>query len=156
MPGGGNQEPEGPDIKSAKIVESKEESTGIKPAGKWLKIKGIIACATGILVIGMYLFYFFYLESTGTKLSELYFIASGVGISVFTGLLFTFFRNIYRRTVLLFTSVFYALLEIIYIWNWIINGKPYVLFKVALIIGLFTGIIYFIYDTITNDPRKHN
>lgn len=58
----------------------------------WLKIKGIIGATVGALAVASYIVYYiaFY---NGVKLNELYFIPTGGGIAVFTGLLFTFFKK---------------------------------------------------------------
>jgi len=140
-----NEEPEGPNLPPGNGLKSGTINTS------YLKVKGIIAAVTAVVVIGCYLFYYCHLRETGVKLNELYFIASGIGIAVFTGLLFTFFSNTYVKTSLLFASTFYTVLELIYIVKWVFMGQAYAYFKTALIIGLAIGIIYFVYDRI-NDP----
>lgn len=143
-----NEEPEGPNLPPNDGFKSAIINTS------YLKTKGIVAAIASVFVVGCYLFYYYHLRNTGIKLNELYFITSGVGIAVFTGLLFTFFTNIYVKTALLFTSTFYAVLEFIYIIKWVFMGQPYAYFKTALIIGLIIGIIYFIYDRINDVPGK--
>lgn len=124
-------------------------------AGKYFELKGIIGASTGIFIIILYLIYNYYYYYNEVKLNELYFISSGVGVSICMGLLFTFFQNIYIKTILLFTSVFYFMLILIYIVFWVILGEPYTHIKAALIIGLLIGIIYVIYDNTTN-KRTNN
>lgn len=119
-----------------------------------LTVKGWIGGFAAILSISSYLaYYIFYYK--GIKLDELYFIATGVSISIFTGLLFSMFRDKWVRTFLLFASVFYGILITIYILHWIITGIPYAYIKISLIIGLLIGVIYFIYDSfIANNNTK--
>ena len=148
-----NEEPEGPTLPPRKKdLLSREMKSSIKH----IELKGILASiASGVIMIS-YIVYYYYYYCADIKLNELYFISSGVGISIFTGLLFTFFQNIYIRTILLFTSVFYVVLEAIYIIKWIFFGNPYAYLKIALIFGLIIGIIYFVYDRIKNDFRDIN
>lgn len=143
-----NEEPEGPNLPPGDGLKSASIRT------TYLKTKGIVAAVAALFVVGCYLFYYYHLKTTGVKLNELYFIASGVGIAVFTGLLFTFFSNVYIRTILIFSSTFYTVLELIYIIKWAILGQAYAYFKHALIAGLIIGIIYFVYDRIVNDPGE--
>lgn len=121
-----------------------------------LKIKGLIAALAAALILVSYIVYYIRYYNDGVKLNEMYFISQGVGISVFTGLLFTFFKNVYTRTMLLFTSVFYGILELIYIIVWIHYGEPYAYLKQSLLVGLIIGIIYFIYDKFNNNPGNVN
>lgn len=123
-----------------------------------LKVKGIIAAFAAVLILVSYIVYSIRYYEDGVKLNEMYFISQGIGISVFTGLQFTLYRNIYVRTILLFTSVYYAILEAIYIIVWIYFGQPYSYIKHSLLIGLVIGIIYFLYDKFNNNPRNvdHN
>lgn len=156
-----NEEPEGPKLpphKSASIGDNENKATQfIKADGdKHTEIKGVIGVIAAAIILFSYLVYYFYYYNNGVKLNELYFISSGIGISIFTGLLFTFFENLYIRTILLFTSVFYLMLEMIYIIMWIVLGEPYAYLKTSLIIGLIIGIIYFIYDKLNNKPRTGN
>jgi hypothetical protein len=145
-----NEEPDGPNLppkkKSALISEVKTDTTT-----KSLETRGIIAAVVSAFMLVSYVFYYYYYYTNEVKLSELYFISTGVGVSVFTGLLFTFFKRTWVKTLLLFTSTFYAILELIYIIMWIILGKPYAYIKWSLIAGLAVGLIYFIYDSIKND-----
>ena len=153
-----NEEPEGPDlpIKKLKNLNTIIPEKLLKKEDKYIELKGIIgAVAAGLILLSYVIYYYFYYND-GIKLNELYFISSGVGISVFTGLLFTFCRNIYVRTILLFTSIFYAMLEVIYITVWIIFGHPYAYIKTSLIIGLIIGIVYFIYDKFNNKSSDSN
>lgn len=121
-----------------------------------LAIKGFVGGFAAILSIVSYLaYYIFYYK--GIKLDELYFIATGVSISIFTGLLFTMFRDKWVRTFLIFASVFYGILITIYILHWIITGIPYAYIKISLVLGLIIGVIYFIYDsfaTINNTDKN--
>lgn len=57
-------------------------------------------------------------------------------------------RNV--KTLLLYTSVYYSLLVIMYVGSWVILGKPYGYIKLSLIIGLFFGLIYWLYDYFAN------
>ncbi len=120
---------------------------------KNIEVKGIIAAIMAGLIILSYLVYYSYFYLYEIELSELYFIAGSSAISVFTGLLFTFFRNICVKTVLLFTSVFYGMMVLIYVTVWLIIGEPYTLIRASLIVGMIIGLIYVIYDTIANKPR---
>lgn len=150
-----NEEPEGPNL-PPKRTSSNDKSilslTAIKES-KYIELKGIIGAIAAAFIMISYVVYYFTYYETGEKLNELYFISSGIGISVFTGLLFTFFENIYVKTILLFTSVFYAILEMIYIVIWVIQGQPYAYIKLSLFAGLIIGICYFLYDKFTNKPR---
>jgi len=140
-----NDEAEGPNLPPQKNTLTKSV---IKEDVKCLRLKGILALiAVGLLVI-TYIIYNYYYYNLGIKLSELHFVSTGVGISIFTGLLFTFFQNVYVRTALLFTCVGYAILELIYIVEWILFGNPYAHLKLALLAGLIIGLIYFAYDRI--------
>lgn len=115
-----------------------------------LKIKGIIAGIAAILALTSYLvYYYFYYE--GIKLDELYFIATGLEISIFTGLLFTMFKNKWIRTFLLFASIFYFILISIYTIHWWMTGIPYAYIKISLTCGLIVGLIYFFYDCISSN-----
>lgn len=151
-----NEEPEGPNLppkRTANNDKSIISLTAVKES-KYIELKGIIGAVAATFIMISYIIYYFTFYETGVKLNELYFISSGVGISVFTGLLFTFFENICVKTVLLFTSVFYGLLELIYIIVWIIQGQPYAYIKQSLFGGLIIGICYFLYDKFTNKPRN--
>lgn len=122
--------------------------TLIKQTRNNLTIKGWIGGFAAILSISSYLaYYIFYYK--GIKLDELYFIATGISISIFTGLLFSMFMDKWVRTFLLFASVFYGILIKIYVLHWIITGIPYAYIKTSLVLGLIIGIIYFIYDSFT-------
>lgn len=142
-----NEEPEGPDIPPTEL-----KSSAI--SDKNLNTKGCIAFFAACCVLFGYLYYYYHLKNTGEKLNEFYFIINGSATAVFTGLLFTFFKNSYVKTILLFTSIFYTVLEIIYIYKWVILGHPYAYFKISLIIGLVSGIIYFVYDKFSNVSRN--
>lgn len=158
-----NEEPEGPNLPPKKLdtpnaVKSATttiETPKIADINK-TEIKGIIGAIAGAFLIISYLFYYYWYYENGIKLNELYFIATGVGISVFTGLLFTFFQNIYVKTILLFTSVFYLMLEVIYIAVWIVQGEAYAYIKLSLVIGLVIGLIYFLYEQFANKSRRVN
>ena len=124
-----NEEPEVPDlppIKSATIIakQTVNKISEIK-GSKYIELKGILGASASLMILISYLLYYYFYYNDGIKLNELYFISSGIGISVFTGLLFTFFRNVYVRTALLFTSVFYLMLELTYVIVWIFLGQPY-------------------------------
>jgi len=146
-----SEEPEGPNLPPIKKM-----SLELKNPDSYLKAKGYIGAITGIFIVTLYLYYYYHLKTTGVKLNDIYFIASGVGIAVFSGLLFTFFQNICVKTILLFTSIFYAVLELIFIYKWVVCGQPYAYFKVALIAGLIFGIMYFLYDKFSNVRRNGN
>jgi hypothetical protein len=120
---------------------------------KYIEVKGLIVAFTAALVVISYLIYYYYFYIYEIELNELYFTVTGIGISVFTGLLFTFFQNLCVRTILLFTSTFYGMMVLIYIIVWIILGEPYTYIRASLIIGLVIGLIYVIYDSIANKPR---
>lgn len=112
-----------------------------------LLIKGRIGAAAALFTILSYItYYIFYYE--GIKLDELYFISTGVSISIFTGILFTMFDNKTVKTFLIFASVFYAILILVYAIHWILTGLPYAYIKTSLIIGFIAGLIYYAYDTI--------
>lgn len=155
-----NEEPEGPDlppIKSATIIakQTVNKISEIK-GSKYIELKGILGASASLMILISYLLYYYFYYNDGIKLNELYFISSGIGISVFTGLLFTFFRNVYVRTALLFTSVFYLMLELTYVIVWIFLGQPYTHIKLSLIIGLIIGITYFGYDKFNNKSIDNN
>jgi len=130
--------------------------TLIKQTRDTLTIKGWIGgFAAALSVVSYIAYYIFYYE--GIKLDELYFIATGISISIFTGLLFTMFKDRWVRTFLLFCSVFYGMLITIYVFHWIITGMPYAYIKISIILGLIIGVIYFIYDSFTtiNNTNKN-
>lgn len=149
-----NEEPEGPNLPPKKSALIKSQLVIEHNTDKYIEIKGFIAGLAGIFIALSYLVYYYFYYEKGIKLNEIYFISTGVGISVFTGLLFTFFQNIIVKTILMFASIFYGILELIYIIVWIIQGEPYAYIKLSLIIGLIIGIIYFTYDKLTNKPRS--
>ena len=60
---------------------------------------------------------------------------------IFTGILFTFFKERYAKVLFLFTSVYYSILGLTYIGSWILLGQPYGYIKISLIIGLIIGLI---------------
>jgi len=127
----------------------------VKDTRKSLAIKGWIGGFAAILSLSSYIsYYIFYYK--GIKLDELYFIATGLSISIFTGLLFTFFENKIVRTFLLFASVFYAILITVYIFHWMITGMPYAYIKISLICGFFIGLIYFVYDMFSSNNNAKN
>lgn len=121
-----------------------------------LLIKGRIGAAAAALALVSYVIYYaFYYE--GIKLDELYFISTGISISVFTGILFTLSDSKGIKTLLIFTSVFYGILISIYSLHWMITGLPYAYIKISLILGLIVGLIYYFYDTIRyarNDSKN--
>jgi hypothetical protein len=123
--------------------------TLIKQTKSNLAVKGWIGTFAAILSLFSYIAYYrFYYE--GVKLDELYFIATGLSISIFTGLLFTMFRDKLVRTFLLFASVFYGILIFSYSIHWWYTGLPYAYIKTSLICGLITGLIYFLYDYLSS------
>lgn len=120
-----------------------------------LTIKGWIGGISAMLCIVSYVvYYLFYYK--GIQLDELYFISTGISISIFTGLLFTMFTDKWVRTFLLFASVFYFILITIYVFRWMMVGIPYAYIKTSLIIGLIIGLIHFVYDTIITSTRTKN
>lgn len=122
----------------------------VKDTKKNLAIKGWIGGFAAILSILSYIAYYFCFYK-GINYDEYYFISTGLSISIFTGLLFTFFENKVVRTFLLFASVFYAILIIVYVLHWIITGIPYAYIKISLICGFFIGLIYFVYDLFSSN-----
>lgn len=122
---------------------------------KNLEIKGWIGGFAAILSIFSYIAYYFCFYE-GINYDAFYFISTGLSISVFTGLLFTFFENKLVRTFLLFASTFYGILIISYSAHWIFTGLPYAYIKISLICGLTVGIIYFIYDLSSTNSNAKN
>ena len=123
---------------------------------KKLTIKGLLAMFAVILIIASYVAFNYFFYEKGIKLNELYFISSGIGISILSGLLFTFFNNRFVRISLLYCSVFYLILEVSYIWSWITQNHAYMYIKFSLIVGLIIGIIYGIFDYFTNKYNGSN
>ena len=117
---------------------------------KNLDAKGIIGASAAVFTLVGYLIYYLYLSVYEVKLNELYFIMTSLPIAIFTGILFTFFNNRNVKTLLLYTSVYYSLLVIMYVGSWVILGQPYGYIKLSLIIGLFFGLIYWLYDYFAN------
>ena len=117
---------------------------------KNLNAKAILGTFASSFALFGYLLYYVYFEIIGVKLNELYFIITCVPIAIFTGILFTFFSNKNLKTLLLYTSVYYSLLVVMYVGSWVILGQPYGYIKQALIAGLVVGIIYRLYDYFTN------
>ena len=112
-----------------------------------LTIKGLLASITATFVMLSYCTYYVYLETYGVKLNALFFVSTNIAVSVFSGLLFTFFKNRFVRVTTLFCSVFYFTLVLIYVYFYLLIGVHYAYIKTALIIGLTAGVIYYIYDT---------
>ena len=123
---------------------------------KNIEVKGFIVAFTAVMIVIAYIVYYFYYRIYDIELNELYFIITGIGISVFTGTLFTFFKSLCARVMLLFTSTFYLMMILIYIAVWLILGQPYAYIKESLFIGLLIGIIYVVYDKFANQPRPIN
>lgn len=119
---------------------------------KNLVIKGWIGGFAAILSIFSYIVYYFCFYE-GVNYDAYYFIATGLSISIFTGLLFTFFENKLVRTFLLFASVFYGILVSSYSAHWAFTGLPYAYIKISLICGLIVGIIYFAYDLFSSNSN---
>lgn len=117
---------------------------------KKLEIKGLIGAAAAALAILSYIVYYYFFYEVGIKLNELLFICTGLSISLFSGLLFTFFRNKIAKALTLFCSVFYLFLVGIYTVYGLLFGTYYANIKLSLIIGLAAGISYLIYDTINH------
>lgn len=120
-----------------------------------LAIKGWIGGFAAILSIVSYIAYYFCFYE-GINYDAFYFIATGLSISIFTGLLFTFFENKLVRTFLLFASVFYCILIISYSAHWIFTGFPYAYIKISLFCGLVIGLIYFLYDVFFRNTNAKN
>lgn len=117
---------------------------------KNLNAKAILGTFASAFALTGYLVYYLYLSAYGIKLNELYFITSCVPIAIFTGILFTFFKERYAKVLFLYTCVYYSLLVLTYVGSWILIGQPYGYIKVSLIIGLVVGLIYWIYDHCSN------
>lgn len=115
-----------------------------------LKLKGIVASFAVIIIAVSYIIYNYFYYEMNIKLNELYFISTGLAISIFSGLLFTFFQNKVIRALLLYCSTFYAILIISYIYSWIIQSHAYAYTKLSMFLGLLIGIIYMAYDFIAN------
>lgn len=120
----------------------------------YLKVKGIIATCAAILIIASYVVYNYFYYEEGIKLNELYFISTGIGISILSAILFTFFKNKLVRLSLLFCSVFYGFLEVTYIWSWLTCSQAYAYIKLSLFIGLLIGLIYASYDYIRSSANR--
>jgi len=120
---------------------------------KHLTVKAILGSFASAFALAGYLVYYLYLSLYDVKLNELYFIVSSVPIAIFTGILFTFFKEWYAKILLLYTSVYYSLLTVMYVGSWCILGQPYGYIKIALIIGLVIGLIYGIYARLTSSNR---
>lgn len=118
--------------------------------------KGWIACLAVVIVMVSYLIYNYFYYEYKIKLNELNFISTGIAISIFSGLLFTFFRNKIVRTLLLYCSTFYATLIICYVYSWIFNNHAYAYIKLSMFLGVLIGIIYMVYDIITNRTNDRN
>ena len=117
---------------------------------KNLNAKAVLGSFASTFALFGYLVYYAYLSVYDIKLNELYFIMTCVPIAIFTGILFTFFTNKNVKTLLLYTSVYYSLLVVMYVGSWVLIGQPYGYIKQSLIIGLLIGIIYRIYDHFAN------
>ena len=94
----------------------------------------------------VYLAYNIVFYSSGIKLSEIYYLSTWLTISILSGIMFTFFNNIFHRATMVFCSVCCSLLIVNYLLSWIILGHPYAHIKLAIGIGLLIGIIYGIRD----------
>jgi len=121
---------------------------------KDLKIKGIVGAASAALALLSYVGYYFAFYNYNTRLDELFFIGTGVSISLSFGLLFTFFQNKAVRALTLFCSVFYFILVNIYVVCGLITGNYYAHIKLSLTIGLAAGLLYLAYDTLDNRRRN--
>jgi len=119
-----------------------------------VKLKGIIGAAAAALALISYVIYYFAFYNFDVRLDKLFFIGTSTSIFLFSGLLFTFFKNKVSKGLTLFCSIFYLILVITYIVQGVIFGSYYAHIKLSLIIGLFAGIIYLIYDSFNN--RRSN
>ncbi len=117
---------------------------------KELKLKGVFASIAGIISVSVYILYFFSYYYGGYRLDEAYFANNCFTTAIFTYLCHGFFSQKFVRVVLLFTSVFYSMLLLTYVGNWLLLGTPYAWIKFSLIAGLLIGLIYYIYDSATN------
>ena len=123
---------------------------------KYLNIKGFLAFFAVVLLIASYVAFNYYYYEKGIKLNELYFISTGVGISILSGLLVTFFINKFVRISLMYCSVFYSILEVAYVWSWITQNHAYMYIKFSLFVGLLIGIVYGIYIHFTDKSDGGN
>lgn len=114
---------------------------------KQLEIKGLLGVIAAALAILSYIVYFLWFEKYGVKLNKLFFISTGVSIFIFSGLLFTFFRNKLAKTLTLFCSIFYFILVLSYTLMGIMMDQYFAHVKLSLIIGLTAGLIYYLNDS---------
>lgn len=121
-----------------------------------LKTKGLVASLSTIQLMIVYLAYNIVFYSNGIKLSEIYYLSTWLTISVLSGTMFTFFKHIFHRATMVFCSVCCSLLIVNYLLSWIILGHPYAYIKLAILIGLLTGIIYGIRDWIKRRVASNN
>lgn len=120
---------------------------------KRLEIKGIIGIIAALLALLSYVIYYIWFYEFGIRLDKLFFISSGISISIFSGLLFTFFQNTFVKVMTLFCSVFYFILVLIYCSFGLLFNEYYAHIKLSLIIGLIAGIIYYTYDAFINSIK---
>jgi len=109
-----------------------------------LKVKGRIGIVTTITFLISYIVYFFCLYEFNYRLDQVYFVINTMTISIFSWLLFQFFKNLDVKVTLLFSCIFSAGLTITYIGYYLILGTPYITLKWALIAGLLIGTIYYL------------
>jgi ABC-type proline/glycine betaine transport system permease subunit len=121
-----------------------------------LKTKGLVASMSAIQLVAVYLAYNIVFYSNGIKLSEIYYLSTWLTISVLSGIMFTFFKHIFHRATMVFCSVCCSLLIVNYLLSWIILGHPYAYIKLAILIGLLTGITYGIRDYIKRRIASDN
>lgn len=121
--------------------------------GKRLEIKGLLGLIAAVLAIAAYIIYYLYLEVYGIKLNKIFFVSTGISISTFSGLLFTFFRNKVAKAFTLFCSIFYFILVLSYVSFGLIMNQYFAHIKLSLITGLIAGIIFLVYDTFANSSK---
>ena len=122
---------------------------------KQLELKGLLGVIAAALAILSYIVYFLWFEKYGVKLNRLFFISTGTSIFLFSGLLFTFFRNKLAKVLTLFCSIFYFTLVLSYVTMGIMMNQYFAHIKLSLFIGLAAGLIYFIHDTTFSNRIKH-
>lgn len=84
----------------------------------------------------------------GKYYSEIYFLATSITIGGAFFVLRNYVEGHNRKAIMLFTSTFYAILSIIYVWRWVVLGEPSTNYIKALIYGSPVAVLKWIYDTI--------
>ena len=122
---------------------------------KYMKLLGIIACIAASLSLAAYSIAYYRIKVLGETSDDLYFIATGITVAMFSGLNFYVFKNIVVRVFLLFCCGFWTAMETLFIYSTFVENEGYAYVKLSLFFGLGIGIIYALYNLISYVITHH-